>query len=56
MEVILPDEKQPVNGKDPAMNGDKPPKKKNGVINKLQEMTPDKDEQIAIIGLSLIHI
>ena len=27
--------------------------KKKGVINKLQEMTPDKDEQIAIIGVAV---
>ena len=27
--------------------------KKKGVLNKLQEMTPDKDEQIAIIGVAV---
>jgi hypothetical protein len=27
--------------------------KKKGVINKLQEMTPDKDEQIAIVGVAV---
>ena len=27
--------------------------KKKGVMNKLQEMTPDKDEQIAIIGVAV---
>ena len=28
-------------------------KKKKNVLNKLQEMTPDKDEQIAIIGVAV---
>ena len=32
---------------------DKEEEKKKGVINKLQEMTPDKDEQIAIIGVAV---
>tara|TARA_R100000781_G_scaffold71110_1_gene44562 strand:+ start:1089 stop:1535 length:447 start_codon:yes stop_codon:yes gene_type:complete len=27
--------------------------KKKGVMNKLQEMTPDKDEQIAIVGVAV---
>ena len=29
---------------------DKKEEKKKGVINKLQEMTPDKEEQIALVG------
>ena len=49
MEVILPDEKQP----EPSKPEAKPPKKKNGVINKLQEITPDKEEQIQIIGVAV---
>ena len=32
---------------------EKEEEKKKGVINKLQEMTPDKDEQIAIIGVAV---
>tara|TARA_B100000287_G_scaffold144271_1_gene136172 strand:+ start:5742 stop:6182 length:441 start_codon:yes stop_codon:yes gene_type:complete len=31
----------------------KPPEKKKGVINKLQEITPDKEEQIQIIGVAV---
>ena len=27
--------------------------KKIGVMNKLQEMTPDKDEQVALIGVAV---
>ena len=53
MEVILPEDKQPMNGEKSAMNGDKDPQKKKNVLNKLQEMTPDKDEQIAIIGVAV---
>ncbi len=49
MEVILPDEPQ-VNPKPPE---DKKPKKKSGVLGKLQEITPDKDEQIQIIGVAV---
>ena len=32
---------------------DKKEEKKKGVMNKLQEMTPDKEEQIAIIGVAV---
>ena len=28
-------------------------KKKKGVLNKLQEMTPDKEEQIALVGVAV---
>ena len=49
MEVILPDEPQ-VNPKPPE---DKKPKKKGGVLGKLQEMTPDKEEQIALVGVAV---
>ena len=48
MEVILPDEKQP----EPSKPEAKLPKKKN-VLNKLQEITPDKEEQIQIIGVAV---
>ena len=34
-------------------NQNRKEEKKKGVINKLQEMTPDKDEQIAIIGVAV---
>ena len=49
MEVILPDEPQ-ANPKPPE---DKKPKKKAGVLGKLQEITPDKEEQIQIIGVAV---
>ena len=49
MEVILPDEPQ-ANPKPPE---DKKPKKKAGVLGKLQEMTPDKEEQIALVGVAV---
>ena len=49
MEVILPDEPQ-VNPKPPE---DKKPKKKPGVLGKLQDITPDKEEQIQIIGVAV---
>ena len=49
MEVILPDEPQ-VNPKPPE---DKKPKKKAGVLGKLQDITPDKEEQIQIIGVAV---
>jgi len=49
MEVILPEEPQ-VNPKPPE---DEKVKKKGGVLGKLQEMTPDKDEQIQIIGVAV---
>ena len=32
---------------------DKNEEKKKGVINKLQEMTPDKEEQIALVGVAV---
>ena len=32
---------------------DKKPEKKKGVLNKLQEMTPDKEEQIALVGVAV---
>ena len=32
---------------------DKKEEKKKGVINKLQEMTPDKEEQIALVGVAV---
>ena len=32
---------------------DKKDEKKKGVINKLQEMTPDKEEQIALVGVAV---
>ena len=32
---------------------DKKEEKKKNVLNKLQEMTPDKDEQIAIVGVAV---
>tara|TARA_A100001037_G_scaffold297279_1_gene319071 strand:+ start:1626 stop:2078 length:453 start_codon:yes stop_codon:yes gene_type:complete len=32
---------------------DKKEEKKKGVMNKLQELTPDKEEQIAIIGVAV---
>ena len=32
---------------------DKKPGKKKGVMNKLQEMTPDKEEQIALVGVAV---
>ena len=32
---------------------DKKDEKKKGVINKLQEMTPDKEEQVALIGVAV---
>jgi len=32
---------------------DKKEEKKKGVINKLQELTPDKDEQIQIVGVAV---
>tara|TARA_R100001082_G_scaffold104583_1_gene76026 strand:- start:525 stop:1001 length:477 start_codon:yes stop_codon:yes gene_type:complete len=45
MEVILPEEtKQPKKPTD---------EKKKGVLNKLQEITPDKDEQVALIGVAV---
>ena len=49
MEVILPDEPQV----DPKPPEDKKPKKKAGVLGKLQEITPDKEEQIQIIGVAV---
>ena len=49
MEVILPDEPQ-VDLKQPE---GKKPKKKSGVLGKLQDITPDKEEQIAIIGVAV---
>ena len=49
MEVILPDEPQ-VSPKPPE---DKKPKKKPGVLGKLQDITPDKEEQIQIIGVAV---
>ena len=49
MEVILPDEPQ-ANPKPPE---DKKPKKKAGVLGKLQDITPDKEEQIQIIGVAV---
>ncbi len=36
-----------------ALPSDKKEEKKKGVMNKLQEMTPDKEEQIAIIGVAV---
>ncbi len=36
-----------------APPSDKKEEKKKGVMNKLQEMTPDKEEQIAIIGVAV---
>ena len=35
----------------PPLN--KKEEKKKGVMNKLQEMTPDKDEQVALIGVAV---
>ncbi len=32
---------------------DKKEEKKKGVMNKLQEMTPDKEEQVALIGVAV---
>ena len=32
---------------------DKKEEKKKGVMNKLQEMTPDKEEQIALVGVAV---
>ena len=32
---------------------DKKEEKKKGVLNKLQEMTPDKEEQVALIGVAV---
>ena len=49
MEVILPDEPQV----DPKQPEEKKPKKKSGVLGKLQDITPDKEEQIAIIGVAV---
>ncbi len=49
MEVILPDEPQA----NPSPPEDKKPKKKSGVLGKLQDITPDKEEQIAIIGVAV---
>ena len=45
----MPEEPQ-VNPKPPE---DEKVKKKGGVLGKLQEMTPDKDEQIQIIGVAV---
>ena len=45
MEVILPEETKPLK-KDLD-------EKKKGVIGKLQDMTPDKDEQIALVGVAV---
>ena len=36
-----------------ASPSDKKEEKKKGVINKLQEMTPDKEEQIALVGVAV---
>ena len=49
MEVILPEEQQVA----PQKPEDKKPKKKNGVLGKLQDITPDKEEQIQIIGVAV---
>ena len=49
MEVILPDEPQ-VDLKQPE---GKKPKKKSGVLGKLQDITPDKEEQIQIIAVAV---
>ena len=49
MEVILPDEPRI----DPKPPEDKKPKKKAGVLGKLQDITPDKEEQIQIIGVAV---
>ena len=49
MEVILPDEPQV----DPKPPEGKKPKKKVGVLGKLQDITPDKEEQIQIIGVAV---
>ena len=32
---------------------DKKPEKKKGVLNKLQEMTPEKEEQIPLVGVAV---
>ena len=45
----MPDEPQV----DPKPPEDKKPKKKAGVLGKLQEITPDKEEQIQIIGVAV---
>ena len=34
-------------------SSEKKEEKKKGVINKLQEMTPDKEEQIALVGVAV---
>ena len=49
MEVVLPDEPQA----NPNPPEDKKPKKKSGVLGKLQDITPDKEEQIQIIGVAV---
>ena len=49
MEVILPEEPQV----EPKKPEEKKPKKKNGVLGKLQDITPDKEEQIQIIGVAV---
>ena len=36
-----------------ASPSDKKEEKKKGVMNKLQEMTPDKEEQIALVGVAV---
>ena len=36
-----------------APPSDKKEEKKKGVMNKLQEMTPDKEEQIALVGVAV---
>ena len=45
----MPDEPQV----DPKPPEDKKPKKKAGVLGKLQDITPDKEEQIQIIGVAV---
>ena len=37
----------------PASPSQKVEEKKKGVMNKLQEMTPDKEEQIALVGVAV---